>query len=179
MTKKFKKHSPGKDPNDKPLGQQLNEQKEKDIQGEVPVTELTEEMYLDWEKNLIECIDNGKAAYPGKDFFVTVLSKAERLMPEVQRLYWVPRLSCPTPTYDQIVYRYHHATEELEFLWVLPDREICQAYHNDPLAVPEEERDLRQFVLDFYDGTLDKQAKILNNEKALEPRIAIRLEDIN
>lgn len=179
MTKKFKKHTPGKEGREKTVGELIIEQENKKIEGDVPVQELIDEAHKDWEKQVLECIDNGKKAYPNRDFFVVVLHKVERIYEGISRLFWLPRLTCPTPTFDQVVYKYHYGPEMLEFIWVIPDREVCQAYRDDPLSVPDEEKELRQFVLDFYDGTLDRKCKTLNNEKQFEQRVAIRIDEVN
>ena len=80
------------------------------------------------------------------------------------RNYFIPTHDCPTPTYDQTIYKYDHHKESIEFLWVIPDKETCLTlYENKDIVVPEE-RALLQFVLDFYDGTLYRLMKKLNKE---------------
>jgi hypothetical protein len=128
--------------------------------------EYEREMHKEYEKNILECIDTHKKLF-ASDFYVVVLRKRERLMENVYRTYFLGRLSCPTPTYDQTVYKYHYKEEALEFIWTIPDLETCTIMKRDALLVPDMEKELLQFVLDFQDGVLDIKTKILNNEITL------------
>lgn len=125
--------------------------------------ELEQEMHRDYEKHVYDCIDQGKKDYVG-DFFIAVMTKRERLMTNVLRNYFVARQSCPTPNYEQAVYKYHRSEERIEFLWVIPDRETCIIMKEQALEVVPEERDLLQFILEFADGTLMRLAQKLNGE---------------
>lgn len=135
-------------------------QKEPDTRDPI---ELEREMHKEYEKNLIETLEEGKKRYPS-DFYLVVLTKTERLMINVIRDYFFSRLSCPTPEYDQVVYKYHKKDDILEFLWVIPSKDACIHLRNNAILVDKSERDLLNFVLDFFDGTLDRKAKLLNNE---------------
>ena len=99
------------------------------------------------------------------DFFLVVLFKKERLIGNVVRQYFLPRISCPTPEWDQVVYHYKRKGEELKFLWVVPDKESCT---NLPLygpLLPEDQQILLQYAKDFNSGALDKLCAKLNGEK--------------
>jgi len=103
------------------------------------------------------------AAFEGS-FFIEALVKKEKLLENVLRNYFIPRSTCPTPFYDQTVYRYNHINETVEFLWVVPDKETCETFkENRDLIVPSE-LGLLKFVLDFDDGTLFRMAKKFNGE---------------
>lgn len=125
--------------------------------------EYQREIHKQYEKEIYTCVENGIKKYDG-DFFIVVLYKRERALLNVYRAYYFPRQSCPTPSYDQIVYKYHRKDRIIELLWVMPDIETATVFQNHALEIASEERGLLQFVLDFYDGTLDKLAKKLNNE---------------
>jgi hypothetical protein len=156
---------------------ELVAEKNQEYQGqEAGVFEVIDAAHEDYESSLVECINNGKEIYDG-DFFVTILQKVERLFTDVNRFYFFPRLSCPTPSYDQVVYKFNRKEEMLEFLWVIPDKNVCSNYINDPLAVAEDEKDLLNFVYDFIHGVLDRRCKKLNNEMPDDPSIVIRLEE--
>lgn len=132
--------------------------------------EIERELHTDYEKNVWECVDRYKKEFDS-DFFVIVITKKERLMPNVIRNMFTARLSCPTPDYDQAVYHYHKDKDTLDFLWVIPARDICIVLKNNALNIVPEERALLQFVLDFSDGTLYKLAKSLNREELDSPLI--------
>jgi hypothetical protein len=120
-------------------------------------------MQEDYLEELTECVMEFRKKYP-RDFFVTVLTKSEKLMPNVFRNYFVPRLSCPTPNYDQAVYRYRHEDEEIEFIWSIPCREACFYLRENTAHVSTEEHELLQYVIAFADGTLYHLCRHLNSE---------------
>ena len=125
--------------------------------------ELEREMHKDYEKNVFECVDTHKKVF-NNDFYIVVLTKKERLMKNVMRNYFLARHSCPTPDYDQTVYRYNRKEDTLTFMWVIPSRDTCHLLKDNAVEVVAEERQLLNYVLDFSDGTLMKLAKKLNNE---------------
>jgi hypothetical protein len=127
------------------------------------VVELEREMHQDYERNVYETISTGKKMFDG-DFFIVVLTKRERLLQNVIRHYFLPRESCPTPDYDQAVYRFHRFDDKIEFLWVIPAKEACLIYLRQRNEVDPTEFSLLSYVLQFADGTLGKLAKKLNGE---------------
>lgn len=151
----------------KAVGAYAAELQQKEQETRDPI-EIQREVHKDYEKHFMEALDTGKKNYPG-DFFIVVTTKMERLMQNVIRNYFFPRQSCPTPEYDQAVYRYDRQSEMVEFLWVLPAKDVCEHLRINALMVAPEERELLFFVLSFYDGTLMVKAKKLNNELADSP----------
>jgi len=99
-----------------------------------------------------------------KDFYIAALLKKEKLLENVLRNYFVPTLSCPTPHYDQTVYKYSHNKSDVEFLWVVPDQETCEIFRENANIIVPAERGLLEYVLKYYDGTLFQLAKKLNGE---------------
>jgi hypothetical protein len=140
-----------------------------ELMGKDPETrdpiELERAMHEDYERNVYACVDTHKKIFLG-DFYVVVITKQERLMPNVLRNYFAARETCPTPDYDQTVYHYSHEREEVSFLWIIPTRDACIHLKANALVVVPQERELLKFVLDFADGTLYKLAKKLNGETA-------------
>lgn len=132
------------------------------------VTDQMREQWKDYESNIQDAITKGTKTYQG-DFFVVVETKKERLLKNVIRNYFFTRSTCPTPQYDQVVYRYHRTSGSIEFLWVVPAKDMCLYYKENPLMVSPEEQDLRDYVLAFYDNTLLRVAKKLNNEEPNSP----------
>lgn len=126
--------------------------------------ELQREMHRDYEQNVFNCVEQAKTVF-SDDFFVVVETKQERLFHNVIRNYFYSRLSCPTPNYDQTVYRYNSADDLIEFLWVIPSRDTCFTFRQNILHIVPEERELLKFVLDFDDGTLYKKCKKFNGEE--------------
>jgi hypothetical protein len=126
--------------------------------------EQMREQLTDYDRHIFECVERGKKEFPN-DFYVVVITKKEKLMRNVLRCYFAPRITCPTPDYDQTLYKFIRKEEHLEFMWVLPSQETCQFFVANALQVPADERDLLNFILQFTDGSLLKLAKKLNNEE--------------
>ncbi len=128
-----------------------------------PVEQMRESL-TDYDKNVWECIERSKKDFPN-DFYVVVITKNERLLPNVFRNYFYARLSCPTPDWDQTVYKYKRKNDQVIFMWVIPSKDACEYLTLNALQVVKEERMLLRCVLAFNDGTLMKLAKDLNGEK--------------
>jgi len=126
-------------------------------------TEQMEECLSEYEENIITCAETHKKIFDG-DFFIVVLTKKERLMQNVLRNFFFARKTCPTPDWDQAVYRYDSKNGDIELVWILPSKETCGYLVDNALELAPEQRDLLQFVLDDKDGTLLKIAKKINGE---------------
>jgi hypothetical protein len=99
------------------------------------------------------CVQEGLSRYPGS-FYITVITKKERLMPNVLRNYFFSRVTCPTPDYDQTIYYYCKQREDLEYVWTIPNKQLCMEIVANPIGWLKEEAELVKFVMDFSDGTL-------------------------
>ena len=86
-------------------------------------------------------------------------------MNNVIRNYFLTRFSCPTPEWDQAVYKYDTKSDSLDFLWVVPAKDICKNLKDNALNIDPSEKELLNFVLSFEDGTLLQLSKKLNNEQ--------------
>ena len=143
----------------------------------IELQRATEKEYLD---NLIWCVkhvqkkidcsglENHEAckdrpAMDG-DFYIAALLKKEKLLENVLRNYFVPTIACPTPHFDQTVYKYVKEKEDVEFLWVIPDQETCEIFHANKDKIVPAERGLLGYVLAYYDGSLFNMAKRFNGE---------------
>lgn len=116
-----------------------------------------------WESQLMECLERGMSRYEG-DFYLTVLTKKERLLENVIRRYFIDRQSCPTPEFDQTVFRFCRKDDALEYLWTVPDIQACHELYANAISVSDELKPLVEMVLDFRSGKLDKLAIELNKE---------------
>lgn len=130
------------------------------------------ESLTDWDKNLFDCVSDFKSKHMD-NFYVVVITKKERLLPNVLRNYFMARISCPTPDYDQTVYRYSLQDDIIDFIWTIPSKEACIHITNHAMQLMSEESQLVQFVLDFADGTLFKLSKKLNGEQLDSPLLEI------
>lgn len=145
------------------LGKISSDLLQKDSETRDPI-ELERAMHKDYESEIWKCIEQHKLIFPHKSFFVVVLTKKERLMQNVLRNYFFARESCPTPEWDQTVYRYDPNGEKIEFLWVIPSKDTCELFKYHILEIVPEEKELLRFILEYEDGTLLQQARNLNKE---------------
>lgn len=134
------------------------------------LTELQRKMQEDYMKELLVAIDRGYLIYP-KDFFVEVQTKNEKLLSNVFRNYFIDRETCPTPNYDQSVYRYNRQLGQIEYLWTIPSRDASFHLMDNASVVHKDEQQLLGFVMMYDDGTLLKLCKKLNNEEDDSPKL--------
>ena len=106
--------------NREPVGKIALKLREKEPDTRNPIEQMRENL-TDYEKNVHECIARYKKEFLS-DFYVVVLVKKERTMQNVIRHYFIARHSCPTPNYDQAVYKYNATSCVIDFIWVVPSK---------------------------------------------------------
>lgn len=117
-----------------------------------------------FESQVLEALNRGRKDIWGSFFIVVLLKKERILCNNVVRQYFFARKSCPTPQYDQIVYKYDHIQESLEFIWAIPDKPACRLIKKTGHRLPPEQQQLVKFVADFHSGSLDRRCAALNGE---------------
>lgn len=152
------------------VGKVSSELLQKDM-GPQNVVDMQREMQKDYINHLIECINTHKNIFVS-DFYVVVISKNERLMQNVFRSYFLARLTCPTPEYDQSVFKYYKDSEHVEHVWTVPSQDSCYYLRDNAQYVVPEERELFGYVMRFLDGSLLTLSKQLNGEEPDTPFIA-------
>ncbi len=157
--------------NDVTVGKFATDLLRKDDGHQVSAVDQATENTKDYIKNLDESVERGIKLFPTSDFYIHVETKKEKLLENVLRSYFIPRNSCPTPNYDQAVFKYLHEKGDLVFMWVIPDRGTCFYFKENWKEIPLEEKDLLQFIRMFDDGTLLKLSKRLNGEKDDSPEL--------
>ena len=103
---------------------------------------------------ILKVVDRDPAKGWTEPYYIVVLTKKERIMENVLRRYFFARRSLPGPTFDQTVWRYYPAKGDLEFLWVLPDKETAAWMQWFPQDVPAGHEALIGFVNDFVTDKL-------------------------
>lgn len=98
------------------------------------------------------------------DHYIVVTCKKEKVLHNVLRNLFHTQRYCPTPTYDQSVYKYHAKDEKIEYLWTIPDVDTCEAFIRNPGYVRSDEQLLLEMIMQFDSGLLLKKAKALNGE---------------
>lgn len=147
----------------KTVGQASVELKKKEPEKATAI-DLQRSMQSEFIKNFEEAQNTGKKEFSPRDFYIVVLTQRERLMDNVFRNKFFTRLSCPTPEYDQVVYKYYAKDDKIEMLWVLPDRETYHMLIQNSLLVPPEQKELLKYVLEDSSGELLIKCKKLNGE---------------
>lgn len=153
----------------KTVGEVSVELSQKQPESRDPI-EIQREMTQDYLDNLRECAQTFiKDKSPLSDFYVVVQTRREKVLSNVLRNQFYGVFSCPTPNYDQALYVCRKETQDIEFVWVIPDKETCHHLRDNAALVHPEERQLLQYVLDFSDGTLYALCKQLNGERKDSP----------
>lgn len=131
--------------------------------GKLSVVELERGMQEEYMNELLDVIDQDYEKYPN-DFYIVVLTKNERIIPNGFRNYFFTRHSCPTPFFDQTVFKYNKAQGKVEYIWTVPAKDVCEHLALNASQVVQEERMLLGFVLKYYNGKLLELARELNKE---------------
>jgi hypothetical protein len=116
--------------------------------------------YMD---ELQDCAEDNFKNYESP-FYIAVLTKQEELLKNIIRNYFVARQSCPTPTFDQSVFKVNKDAGTIEYLWTVPNKKAAEFLWQNAQKIKAEQHQLLQFVMDFKSGELDKIAMKLNNE---------------
>lgn len=119
-----------------------------------------QEEYMD---ELLNCIDQNYSKFD-KEFYIVVLTKAEKILKKVVRNYFFARQSCPTPDFDQSVFKYNKESEKIDFMWTIPSLDACEYLIKHATEIPTNERELLGFVAQFVTGKLLERSKKLNGE---------------
>jgi len=125
----------------------------------------SDEQLKDYESDFLSCWADAKQKFGiDKDFYIVAVFKREKLLTRAMRITFVARKSCPTPHFDEGVYRYTYKDDRINFLWVLPDIEVANYLINNYLMLDPVERQVADFVLKYLDNDLLYTAMKLNNE---------------
>lgn len=152
----------------KTIGSQILEHDTKRLALEDDIIEYRKQMEPDILKKLYNTAfavkDND--LYRNKYFYVVMLTINDKVL-RTPRIVMLARRSCPTPVYNQAVWKFDHLTGTLEFLWSIPDSIL----YNHIIANPEkyindkECSDTAKFVILMESGDLLKWVKKENKEK--------------
>jgi hypothetical protein len=135
----------------------------------ISLVENANEHLKKWNEIIENALDVGKKGLPHQDFYIDIWVKWEKVLGQkVLRTYPFVKKVCPTPQYDQTLYKYNHKDGSLEYLWTLPDRDTYEWYIDNAAIVHKDRWELLNFVLKDKNGDLLRQAKILNGEPLIE-----------
>ncbi len=119
----------------------------------------------DYENNMVECYNDAKKKYLA-DFYIVVLFRKEKILINTVRNMFFHVRACPTPNYEQSVYRYDKKDDAMKLIWTIPDIASCRYLKTNALSLDGDERTLLRYVMEHSDGSLLNYAKRLNGEKS-------------
>ena len=99
------------------------------------------------------------------DFYIIVISKKERLLQNIVRQYFFYRQSCPTPEFDQTVYKFIREDDHVDFLWTVPNNVACLNLPLRKKDLPADQMMLVSMIDAFHCGDLDRLAAKHNKEE--------------
>lgn len=116
-----------------------------------------------------------KDYFVGEDFFLEVITRKDKLLPDTLRNQFVAKKKCPSPAPASAAFQYIHSSEEIVFLWQLPRMEKCQELYENREKVVKEEQELLGYVIEFFNGDLMELAQTLSGEtsKTLQKSVKI------
>jgi len=149
-------------------GQQLLDHWAQKHEAEDDVIEYRRKMEPEIMRNIHETVAKAKdqELYKNHDFYIVLLMKTER-MGGIPRTFVMARRSCPTAVYQQSVWKYHHQSGDLEFLWCIPDQVLYwHIIRNAPKFLADKETaGLAKFCLLMESGELEQWIIKENGEK--------------
>jgi hypothetical protein len=132
--------------------------------GEAKASEIRDGLLSEWDQNVMEVVMKTRKMLPSRHFYVCVTTKREYLAKNTIRNYFETKYDCPTPQFEQVVYKVQKDGTNLSILWVIPNKEACTYLRKNALHIVPEERELLRYVLDFGMGKLDQLAQKENGE---------------
>jgi len=145
------------------IGQLAEDYEEKRIYNTHCAQDQVDEELKDYPNQIMSCLNNGKKHFDG-NFFIQVLFCKDRIIPDARKNIFAAQESCPKPFFDQAVYKYHQKDDKLEYLWVVPDVDLCELYRYNLGLVPEDEKDLYKNIMKYYSGELAQIEYSENNK---------------
>ena len=119
-----------------------------------------------WE-DIRAFIDDEKKRYEDI-YFVSILEVKDIVYKKHTDFKMFSQDSCPIPVYRQTVYKCSAKTRDIEFLWVVPRREKARWYRKHWREVSPNKYELLKYVMQFYDGTLDRLSIQINKDLGVD-----------
>lgn len=139
-------------------------------QQEDDVIEYRRVMERDLIKSLKNVVNETLKApqYDKKNFYITVIFKHE-ILGTIKPLIFA-RISCPTPVYNQNVWKYDRSKDQIQFLWAIPSARLYKHIlaNGKQFLQDAETKDLTKFVLLMESGELLRWVKKENGEDKID-----------
>lgn len=118
----------------------------------INVIDMQREMQKSFFDNMQDIVRKHKT-YADR-YYILVILRRERLIPNAIRQQFVVRKSRPEPFYDSTLYSYSNKTGDLTYCWSIPDQDTCEYLLRPDTNLSKEYDQLKNFVKKFADGTL-------------------------
>ena len=129
---------------------------------EVSHQDASKNFALDATKQITDACLLAKKTYNG-DCYICHFTKRDRLIHGAIHMKTVVLAACPTPNTQQILYKFNTKTEELTFLWAIPDEDSCSKLYARRHILGNNTL-LTASVCDYIEGRLYYKSKELNGE---------------
>lgn len=119
------------------------------------VMDTKDAMLKGYPDALIDCALKHKREWT-QPFYVCVQTRRERLLTNVIRNQFYARQTRPIPDYDLALYHFDPATDDLRFVWNIPDKSSVEQILSDYQTgtLPKEYMQLASFCVGFKNCTL-------------------------
>jgi len=149
---------------DKTVGQLAQEQ-DKNVKYDTHCAQdQVDEELKDFMPEVFKCIKNGKKHFDG-DFYIEVLLCMPGVIERHKKNIFAARPTCPRPFYDQTVFKYHSKDDRLEYMWTVPDKDLCELYRYHIGIVPDDEKELYDNIKKYFSGELAIREYKENNKE--------------
>jgi hypothetical protein len=139
----------------------------KQIEMEDDIREYSNIMQHDISKELWRVVeqDKGCPLYANKNFYVVIMWQRRRVGWAIGYPV-ISRISCPTPTPQQTVFKYRRIVGDLQFLWTLPTQATIDDYvlNKSKWLDVKDKADSCKFAVLYKEGKLLEWAKKENGE---------------
>jgi predicted transcriptional regulator len=127
----------------------------KKVDEKINPIDMQREMLKGYFDELVKCAKRHEDIFGKTEpYYICVQTRAERLMVNVKRNMFYARKTRPRPEYDLALYYYDPKTEQLSFVWCIPDRETVDMLIENELVLPKDQRQLLDFCKAFKANTL-------------------------
>lgn len=148
------------------LSDHINESQKKG-HGDYTYDEINQKMCRGILEELMRFATEETKKYDG-DFYIQQVTETARGTNRTVKNVSISRNTCPSPDFDQVVYKYKKKDDVLELLWVVPEKQVAYYILSglDTGDLDPDVYDLVEYVVDFATGELNKKCLEYNNIKS-------------
>lgn len=119
---------------------------------EIHAVDLQQEMQKSTIDQIQEIIEKHKSY--AEEYYIVLMYRKERLIPNVIRQQFIVRKTRPIPDYDCSLFSFNNKTNELIYHWTIPDPDSCAYIMINSTNLSDDHKPLLEFVKKFSEGSL-------------------------